>query len=101
MIPQPTNSGAQLEVDCPCGWKGVRARSSTQPCPGCSQPLNLLPALQRKREYQRNTDALRETKRKAELERVRAHNERERAKEAAELARIDEQLRAAREAARG
>lgn len=92
-------AGEQSQVHCPCGWKGVRARSTTQPCPSCCRPIEWLPVQAQRRVYQRRHDQRREDERVAEVARLREHLARERANEAAELERIDAQLRVAREEA--
>lgn len=33
--------GTHFSVRCPCGWHGTRARSSTQPCPSCTKPIDM------------------------------------------------------------
>jgi predicted RNA-binding Zn-ribbon protein involved in translation (DUF1610 family) len=95
------NGGETSSVTCDaCGWHGTRSRSTTQPCPGCGAAIDWRPVLAQRRVYQRRHDVRKEELRVAETARLRAHLEAERAKDATELARIDEQLRQAREAAR-
>lgn len=89
--------GEVSSVQCPCGWHGLRQRSSTQPCPACDEPLDWLPAVRKAAEYQREAEKKRRKRNRDSVEAVRQANLQKQAEEAFELEVITALLRRHRE----
>lgn len=94
MTAHPRPSGENAKVTCQCGWSGIRARTTTQPCPNCDAAINWLPVQAKRRGYQRQHEANKAAENLAEGERIRKEHDARLEREAAEQDAIARMLRA-------
>lgn len=90
---------ANVSVRCTCGWSGLRAAGSTQPCPACTKPLDATEVSRQRAVYQKRHNEKKAREARCVAEAIASANEAQRVADRAENEKISAMLRAAREEA--